>query len=95
MWLSLICMKLNPPSAAGAAASAAPSSRERGTPPLTVQSTPVPAQTMHLSRPRRSGPAAGSRGVSERLPGLSMMVLRRGWSHSADQDAPGFIRAGG
>ncbi len=35
------------------AASAVPSRQERGTPPLTVQSTPVPAQTMHLSRPRR------------------------------------------
>src|SRR6201991_149813 len=50
-WLSRICRTLTP---AGSAASAEPTSpSERGTPPVTVQSTPVPAQVMHSSTRRR------------------------------------------
>ncbi len=53
IWLSLIWTKLSP-LVGGSAASAAPISRERGTPPAIVQSTPVPTQAMQPSRPRRS-----------------------------------------
>src|ERR1700737_1815568 len=54
MWLSLICRNVNP---VGSAATASPiSPPEWGTPPLTAQSTPVPAQTMHSSTSRRPNP---------------------------------------
>ncbi len=55
MWLSLICMKVSP----GASAAIAPSTRpsERGTPPATVQSRPVPAQVMHSRTLRRVVPS--------------------------------------
>ncbi len=58
MWLSLICRKVNP---VGSAATASPiSPTEWGTPPLTAQSTPVPAQTMHSSTSRRPNPCPRS-----------------------------------
>ena len=44
IWLSEIWTKEKPPSAAFAA----PMRREAGTPPATVQTTPVPAQIMHF-----------------------------------------------
>src|SRR6267378_6711865 len=54
IWLSLICRNVKP---VGSAASASPTNpTEWGTPPLTVQSTPVPAQTMHSSTSRRPNP---------------------------------------
>src|ERR1700682_3333582 len=54
IWLSLICRNVKP---VGSAASASPiSPTEWGTPPLTAQSTPVPAQTMHSSTSRRPNP---------------------------------------
>src|SRR5271165_5018868 len=48
-WLSLICTKVK----SLPAASALPIRRERGTPPATVQTMAVPAQVMHLRKPRR------------------------------------------
>ena len=51
IWLSLIWTKLRP---AGSAACASSIRSERGTPPAIVQTTPVPTQAMHCSRPRRS-----------------------------------------
>ena len=53
IWVSLIWTKVSP----SVAAAASLSSRERGTPPLTVQSRPAPAQAMHFSAPRRSIPS--------------------------------------
>src|SRR6266403_6026257 len=54
IWLSLICRNVNP---VGSAASASPIiPTEWGMPPLTAQSTPVPAQTMHSSTSRRPNP---------------------------------------
>jgi hypothetical protein len=50
MWLSEIWTKEKPPSAAFAELM----SRDEGTPPATVQSTPVPAQSMHFKVCRRS-----------------------------------------
>src|SRR6266849_2771260 len=58
IWLSLICRNVNP---VGSAASASPiNPTEWGTPPLTVHSTPVPAQTMHSSTSRRPNPCPRS-----------------------------------
>ena len=55
-WLSLICRKVMP---AGSAAIAEPTSpSERGTPPETVQSMPVPVQVMHSSTLRRLRPVS-------------------------------------
>src|ERR1700731_3757696 len=57
-WLSEICRKLKPV-AAFSVACAVPMPRsceDFGTPPLSVQITPVPAQIMHSSAPRRSIP---------------------------------------
>src|SRR6266478_7193095 len=54
MWLSLICRKVNPVDSAAMASPIMPT--EWGTPPLTAQSTPVPAQTMHSSTSRRPNP---------------------------------------
>ena len=48
-----------PPSAAFAE----PISREAGTPPATVQTTPVPAQSMHVRVCRRSSPPSSFRVV--------------------------------
>ena len=53
-WLSLICRKVIPLASAAAAEPTSPS--ECGTPPVTVQSTPVPAQVMHSSTRRRLTP---------------------------------------
>src|ERR1700730_4346880 len=58
MLLLQICRKLKPV-AAFSVACAVPMPRscdDLGTPPLTVQMTPVPAQIMHSSAPRRSIP---------------------------------------
>src|SRR5271168_204901 len=52
MWLSEIWTKEKPLSAAFAE----PISREEGTPPATVHTTPVPAHSMHFRVCRRSGP---------------------------------------
>src|SRR6516225_2518845 len=62
IWLSLICTKVSSP--CGASAAAAPPIRPsvRGTPPLSVHTTPVPAQVMHFNKPRRLmfGPLSNS-----------------------------------
>ena len=50
MWLSESWTKEKPPSAA----LAAPIRRDDGTPPATVQTTPVPAHSMHFKVWRRS-----------------------------------------
>ncbi|MGY3151807.1 hypothetical protein ACVW0V_000947 [Bradyrhizobium elkanii] len=59
-WLSLICMKVMPGAASAAAAEPTMPS-ECGTPPVTVHSTPVPAQVMHSSTLRRLTPFSSSR----------------------------------
>ena len=53
MWVSLICTKLQLPSSA-ASAVRGPRLRERGTPPASVQTRPVPVQAMHERKSRRS-----------------------------------------
>src|SRR6266403_6276546 len=58
MWLSLICRNVNPVDWAARASPINPT--EWGTPPLTAQSTPVPAQTMHSSTSRRPNPCPRS-----------------------------------
>src|SRR6266478_375007 len=58
MWLSLICRNVNPVDWAASASPINPT--EWGTPPLTAQSTPVPAQTMHSSTSRRPNPCPRS-----------------------------------
>src|SRR5258707_1246372 len=58
MWLSLICTKLRSAPAERAAASEAwLRVWDLRIPPVMVQSTPVPAQAMHLRKPRRSTPS--------------------------------------
>ena len=57
-WLSLICMKVMPVASAALAEPTMPS--ECGTPPVTVHSTPVPAQVMHSSTLRRLTPFSSS-----------------------------------
>ena len=59
IWLSESWTKEKPPSAAFAE----PISREAGTPPATVQTTPVPAQSMHFRVCRRSTPPSSFRVV--------------------------------
>src|SRR5271156_1039434 len=54
MWLSEIWTKEKRPSAA----LAAPMRREAGTPPATVQTTPVPAHSMHFKVWRRLKPSS-------------------------------------
>jgi hypothetical protein len=54
MWLSLICTKLK--GRARVAAAAASSPTDAGTPPASVQTSPVPAQLMHFKNPRRLSP---------------------------------------
>ena len=54
-WLSLICRKVSALAACGMASPTRPS--ERGTPPVTVHRTPVPAQVMHSSTLRRLKPS--------------------------------------
>jgi hypothetical protein len=62
---------------------------ERGTPPLNVQSTPVPAQVMHFNRPRRFMWAAPNGWFSSRSAiSLSRMVL---CGANPDRSAAGFI----
>src|ERR1700692_4616468 len=58
IWLSLICRNVKPLGSAARASPIIPT--EWGTPPLTVQSTPVPAQTMHSSTSRRPNPCPRS-----------------------------------
>src|SRR6516164_1248001 len=53
IWLSLIWTKVSSPCGASAAAAPPIRPRVRGTPPLRVHTTPVPAQVMHFNRPRR------------------------------------------
>src|SRR5690242_14145637 len=55
MCVSLICTKLKP--RAGSAAEAGLKARDERTPPVTVQTSPVPAQAMHCRNPRRSTPS--------------------------------------
>jgi hypothetical protein len=55
MWLSLIWTKLSSPLALVDVS--LPNARELRTPPVTVQITPVPAQAMHSSNPRRLIPS--------------------------------------
>ena len=55
-WLSLIWRKVMPGAARAACAESMMPS-ERGTPPVMVQSTPVPAQVMHSSTLRRLTPS--------------------------------------
>src|SRR4051812_46436572 len=72
IWLSLICRNVNP---VGSAASASPiNPTEWGTPPLTAQSTPVPAQTMHSSTSRRPNPCPRS---SKPLLAMSHLPVER------------------
>jgi hypothetical protein len=54
IWESLSWAKVSP---SASAASACPISRARGTPPATVQTSPVPAQAMQRRKPRRSIPS--------------------------------------
>ena len=70
IWLSLICRKVKPLVSAASASSMMPS--EAGTPPATVQSTPVPAQVMHSSTLRRLGPWSWSCAVMACLPGCRL-----------------------
>src|SRR5262249_41851851 len=55
MCVSLICTKLK--SRAGSAAEAGLKARDDRTPPVTVQTRPVPAHAMHCRKPRRSTPS--------------------------------------
>src|SRR5579871_6064251 len=57
MWLSLIWANENPPVAWRVVW---PRERDEGTPPPIVQRSPVPAQAMHLRKPRRSTPSCPS-----------------------------------
>src|SRR6266498_5572584 len=56
IWLSLICRKLRSVAAGNEDPAFAIWARvfDAKTPPLTVQSKPVPAQAMHCRKPRRS-----------------------------------------
>src|SRR5271168_2775889 len=60
MWLSDIWRKLNPFAAWALAAEIPSSEEDRGIPPAIVHGTPVPAQIMHSSAPRRSMPSLSS-----------------------------------
>src|SRR5713101_3807443 len=62
MWLSLICRKLRSVAVGKDDPVFATSARvfETRTPPLMVQSTPVPAHAMHFRKPRRSIPSGSS-----------------------------------
>ncbi|MGY4594060.1 hypothetical protein ACVWXL_001806 [Bradyrhizobium sp. GM22.5] len=57
-WLSLIWRKVIPGAAAVAACAESMMPSERGTPPVMVQSTPVPAQVMHSNTLRRLKPSS-------------------------------------
>src|SRR5215470_15955728 len=57
MWLSEICRNVKPVDACALASDIPSSDDDRGTPPTIVQSTPVPAQSMHSSAPRLSTPS--------------------------------------
>ena len=61
IWLSDICTNEKPPSAAFAS----PMSRDDGTPPATVQTTPVPAHNMHFRVCRRSRPPSSRMAMRE------------------------------
>src|SRR5580700_154057 len=78
MWLSEICRKLNPCAACALAAEIPSSEDDRGTPPAIVHSTPVPAQIMHSSAPRRSRPSLSSCAIPSLLPPWWQMWKRRG-----------------
>ena len=57
MWLSLIWTNEKLPAAAPARRATWPNARDEKTPPPAVQTSPVPAQAMHLRNPRRSTPS--------------------------------------
>src|SRR3569833_3361027 len=63
-WLSLICRKVKPFTSCAIASTMWPTAA--GTPPATVQSTPVPAQVRRAGAGRRGGPAAGGGGAGAR-----------------------------
>src|SRR5229473_56478 len=78
IWLSLIWRKVSLPGSAASAPSMIPS--DRGTPPATVHSIPVPAQVMHSNTFRRLTPA---------LPSLLLkwlMVVLRAVGFARDDD---------
>src|SRR5271165_3410859 len=77
IWLSLICMKVSALPYMVAAFAVPTSSLERGTPPATVHSAPVPAQSMHFRTPRRPAPAVSSL-VSMSIP-YGLLPIRRPW----------------
>src|ERR1700736_3354129 len=90
IWLSLICKNVK---LLGSAARASPIiPTEWGTPPLTVQSTPVPAQTMHSSTSRRPNPCPRSSkpflAMSHLLWGQTAPI---GAAKEGDSTFPGFI----
>jgi hypothetical protein len=76
-WLSEICRKLKPVAAfsAACAVSMPRSCEDFGTPPLSVQITPVPAQIIHSSAPRRSIPVPCL--LSDMFSSPSTAALRR------------------
>src|SRR6266446_1317779 len=90
IWLSLICRNVNPVGSAARASPIIPT--EWGTPPLTAQSTPVPAQTMHSSTSRRPNPCPRSS-----KPFLAMLHLPvgqtapNGAAKTGDSAVSGFI----
>src|SRR4029078_2227442 len=59
IWLSMICRKIRSVDVGKDDPAFATSARvfEARTPPLMVQSTPVPAHAMHFRKPRRSIPS--------------------------------------
>src|SRR4030088_2791994 len=73
-WLSLICRKVMPLAACALASPTRPS--DCGTPPATVQSTPVPAQVMHSSTLRRLRPSPlGLIGFLDVIAGLPLDLV--------------------
>src|SRR4029078_8501059 len=74
IWLSLICRNVIPPAPCAMASSMMPS--ERGTPPATVHSTPVPTQLTHSSTLGRLGPSSRSCSLMVGLPGSRWLNAR-------------------
>src|SRR5215467_11869961 len=72
IWLSEICRKLSPAPWAWAL----PSKADDGTPPDTVHNTPVPAQSMHSSAPRRSTVKVSAKVLALSSFALVMVVSR-------------------
>src|SRR5215469_16132637 len=63
IWLSEICKNVKALNACALASDIPSSDDELGTPPITVHSTPVPAQVMHSNAPRRSMPSRSLRPI--------------------------------